>query len=216
MAPPRPPKPKLQPKAMVIMMKPMEQAGGTPAVGEDSIKTAEEFFKMGRVQAMTQSKNVFKMADILLEMDDDTWTWGYPYNSPVLGEMADNVWNLGFLPAAHRPQAVVPVMQWMQNMPLLKSETVEYCNGDNNPENLHVSGQVIQDSIPDKIFQRIKLGMHGNDLKLVEQGTESLLQTGSSGSPGGEQVGNLAAGSDAQALGGLTKQNFHGAGHAQC
>ena len=96
-------------------------------MGEDSIKTAEEFFKMGRVQAMTQSKNVFKMADILLEMDDDTWTWGYPYNSPVLGEMADNVWNLGFLPAAHRPQAVVPVMQWMQNMPLLKSETVEYC-----------------------------------------------------------------------------------------
>ena len=67
-----------------------------------------------------------------------------------------------------------------------------------------------------KIFQRIKLGMHGNHLKLVEQRTESLLQAGSSGSPSGEQVGNLAAGSDAQALGGLTKQNFHGAGHAQC
>ena len=46
--------------------------------------------------------------------------------------MADNVRNLGFLPAAHRPQAVEPVMQWMQNTPLLKSETVEYCNGDNN------------------------------------------------------------------------------------
>ena len=63
---------------------------------------------------------------------------------------------------------------------------------------------------------RTKLGMRGNNFKLVEQRTESLLQAGSSGSPGGKQVGNLATGSDAQALGGLTKQNFHGAGHAQC
>ena len=179
-------------------------------MGEDSIKTAEEFFKMGRVQAMTQSKNVFKMADNLLEMDDDTWTWGYPYNWLTMCRTWDSY-------QQHtRPQAVVPVMQWMQNMPLLKSETVEYCNGDNNAENLQVSGQVIQNTIPNEIFQRIKLGMHGNNFKLVEQRTESLLQAGSSGSPGGEQVGNLAAGSDAQALGGLTKQNFHGARHAQC
>jgi len=101
---------------------------------------------------------------------------------------------------------------WKQ---LQKSETVG-CYKEDNVENLQVSGQVIQDSIPDEIFQRIKLGMHGNYLKLVEQRTESLLQAGSSGSPSGKQVGNLATGSDAEALGGLTKQNFHGAGHAQC
>jgi len=102
---------------------------------------------------------------------------------------------------------------WKQ---LQKSETAGCYKREDNAENLQVSGQVIQNTIPKEIFQRIKLGMHGNNFKLVEQRTESLLQAGSSGSPGGKQVGNLAAGSDAQALGGLTKQNFHGAGHAQC
>jgi len=140
-------------------------------------------------------------------------------------------------------QAGVPLIQWMCELSMLivdgvdmtvktmlkltvtllnrwtqlqKSETADCYKGEDNAENLQASGQVVQDSIPDEIFQRIKLGMHGNDLKLVEQRTESLLQAGSNGSPGGEQVGNLAAGSDAQALGGLTKQNFHGARHAQC
>jgi len=39
---------------------------------------------------------------------------------------------------------------------------------------------------------------------------EILLQAGLSGSSGGKQVESLAAGSLAQALGGLTKQHFHG------
>ncbi len=68
-----------------------------------------------------------------------------------------------------------------------------------NAENHQLSEQVIQNTIPKEIFQRIKMGMHGNDLNLAEQRTESLLQAGSSGSPSGEQVGNLAAGSDALA-----------------
>ncbi len=66
------------------------------------------------------------------------------------------------------------------------------------------------------ILQRIKSSMHGNDFRLVEQATKSLLQAGSSGSPGGKQVGSLAAGSHAEALGDLTKQHFHGAGHVKC
>jgi len=125
--------------------------------------------------------------------------------TPVHGrdtiKTAESMWTKRFLCVL---QAVAPLIQWMCEMSL------------HNAENLQVSGQVIQNTIPNEIFQRIKLGMHGNNFKLVEQRTESLLQAGSSGSPGGEQVGNLAAGSDAQALGGLTKQNFHGAGHAQC
>jgi len=139
MAPPRPPKPKLQPKAMVIMMKPMGQAGETPAVGKDIIGMADEFI----FPADTSQKAL--KAEIKNEVIQE----------------------------------------------LRKTETKPTNGGT-------------------------KFGMHGNYLKLVEQRTESLLQTGSSGSPGGKQVGNLAAGSDAQALGGLTKQNFHGAGHAQC
>ncbi len=118
------------------------------------------------------------------------------------------------LAAMPMSRLIVTVLDKWKQLP--KVEMAEYSNGDNDPENLQVSGQVAKDRIPGEIFQGIKSGMHGNNFKLVEQGTKSLIQAGSGGSPGGKQVGSLAAGSFAQALGGLTKQNFHGAGHAKC
>ena len=98
--------------------------------------------------------------------------------TPVQGsdtiKTAKSMWTKRFLCVL---QAVAPLIQWMCEMSL------------HNAENLQVSGH----TIPKEIFQRLKLGMHGNDLNLVEQRTESLLQAGSSGSPSGKQVGNLAA-----------------------
>jgi len=65
----------------------------------------------------------------------------------------------------------VTLLNKLKQLP--KTQTADCCNTDNDPESLQVSGQVIQDSIPDEIFQRVKLGIHGNDLELVEQRTKS-------------------------------------------
>jgi len=48
--------------------------------------------------------------------------------------------------------------RWKQ---LPKFKTTEYCNGDNDPETLQVTGQVAQDRISGENFQGIKSGMHG-------------------------------------------------------
>ncbi len=203
----------------------MENVGETPAVGRSTIDMAEQLLETAETGWHR----------------DDTWCYDTMIG-PVETKTAGNVWRHGF---PRTLQAFVRLIQWMHDvsvhivagsmdlaaMPmsrlivavldrwkqLPKVETAEYCSGDNDPENLQVSGQVAQDRIPGEDFQGIKSGMHGNDFKLVEQGIKSLLQAGSSGSPGGKQVGSLAAGYFAQALGGLTKQHFHGgAGHAKC
>jgi len=60
-------------------------------------------------------------------------------------------------------------------------------------------------------------GMQGMEAKQVKYGSMSELQGGScDGSHSSTPAGNLDAGSIAKALGGLTKQHFHGARHAQC
>jgi len=202
----------------------MEYVGETPAVGRSTIDTAEQLLETSETRWHR----------------DDMWCYDTMIG-PVETKMAGNVWRHGF---PRTLQAFVRLIQWMHDvsvhivagsmdlaaMPmsrlivavldkwkqLPKVEMAEYSSGDNNPENLQVSGQVAQDRIPGEIFQGIKSGMHGSDFMLVEQGTKSLLQAGSGGSPGGKQAGSLAAGSFPQALGGLTKQHFHGARHAQC
>ena len=216
-------KPKPKPKTTMVMWKPMEHVGETTAVGRSTIKMA------GRIRETAETG----------WHRDETWFYSNVVG-PIETKMAGSMWIKGVLCTL---QAFIPLIQWMHDvsiqivvggmdlaaMPmsrlivtvldkwkqLPKVEMAEYSNGDNDPENLQVSGQVAHDRIPGEIFQGIKSGMHGSDFKLVEQGTKSLLQAGSGGSPGGKQVRSLAAGCFAQALGGLTKQNFHGAGHAK-
>jgi len=63
------------------------------------------------VGAAIPSKGVMEAADTMVEMAENAWTRGYPYDktvkSPVQIEMTGNTWTLRFLCA---PQAIVPLI----------------------------------------------------------------------------------------------------------
>ena len=92
----RPAKPKPKPKPAMVMWKPVEQAGETPAVGRSTIETADTFFDTAdtewlacrrRVQAMAWRKHIIEMAETGWHRHE---TWGYPMEIvPVQIEMAD-------------------------------------------------------------------------------------------------------------------------------